>query len=83
MPPTFSKIAVVATPVTSGLRCGHAHCYALFSTFEDSEEHALNAHSGKILAVSCNIYEKKLESGQVQLYRALDEDGEQTLGRIL
>jgi hypothetical protein len=76
MPPIISNITVVATPVISGLRCGHAHCYELFATSENSEEHALNAHSGKVFAVLCNIYEKKLESGQVQLYRVLDEDGE-------
>ncbi len=82
MAPTFSKVAMVATPqitVISGLRCGHAGCYALFSTFEDSEEHALNAHSGNIVAVTCNIHEKKTESGRVQLYRVLDEDGEDAL----
>jgi hypothetical protein len=82
MAPTFSKVAMVATPhitVISGLRCGHAGCYALFSTFEDSEEHALNAHSGNVVAVSCNIHEKKMESGRVQLYRVLDEDGEDAL----
>ncbi len=83
MPPTFSKVAVVATPgitVISSLRCGHADCYALFSTFEDSEEHALMAHSGNLVAVTCNIYEKKLASGQVRLYRVLDEeDGEDAL----
>ncbi len=82
MAPTFSKVAMVATPqitVISGLRCGHAGCYALFSTFEDSEEHALNAHSGNVVAVTCNIHEKKMESGRVQLYRVLDEDGEDAL----
>ena len=82
MAPTFSKVAVVATPenaVISGLRWGHAGCYALFSTFEDSEEHALNAHSGNVVAVTCNIHEKKMESGRVQLYRVLDEDGEDAL----
>jgi hypothetical protein len=78
MAPTFSKVAMVANPqitVISGLRCGHAGCYALFSTIEDSEEHALNAHSGNVVAVTCNIHEKKMESGRVQLYRVLDEDG--------
>jgi hypothetical protein len=82
MAPTFSNVAMVATPqitVISGLRCGHAGCYALFSTFEDSEENALNAHSGNVVAVSCNIHEKKMESGGVQLYRVLDEDGEDAL----
>lgn len=82
MAPTFSKVAVVATPeitVISGLRCGHAGCYALFSTIEDSEEHALNAHSGNVVAVTCNMHEKKMESGRVQLYRVLDEDGEDAL----
>jgi hypothetical protein len=82
MAPTFSEVAVVATPqmtVISGLRCGHAGCYALFSTFEDSEEHALNAHSGNLVAVTCNIHEKKINSGRVQLYRILDEDGEEGL----
>jgi hypothetical protein len=79
--PDLETLAVVATPenaVISGLRCGHAGCYALFSTFEDSEEHALNAHSGNV-AVSSNIHEKKMESGRVQLYRVLDEDGEDAL----
>lgn len=78
MPPTFSKVAVEATPrLISGLRCGHADCYALFSTLEDSEEHALRAHSGNVAAVTCNIQEKKLASGQVQLCRVLDKDGEE------
>jgi hypothetical protein len=83
MAPTFSKVAMVAIPpqitVISGLRCGHAGCYALFSTFEDSEEQALNAHSGNVVAVTCNIHEKKMGSGRVQLYRVLDEDGEDGL----
>ena len=73
------KVAVVATPqitIISGLKCGHAGCYALFSTLEDSEEHALNAHSGNVIAITCNIHEKKMESGCVQLYRVLDKDGE-------
>jgi hypothetical protein len=69
MAPTFSKVAVVTPQIISGLRCGHAGCYALFSTFEDSEEHALNVHSGNVVAVTCNIHEKKMESGRVQLYR--------------
>jgi hypothetical protein len=82
MAPTFSKVVAVATPqitVISGLMCSHPGCYALFSSFEDSEEHAFNAHSGKVAAVTCNIHEKKMESGHVQLYRVLDEDGEDAL----
>jgi len=82
MLPTFSQVAAVATPdvaVISGLKCGHTNCYALFSTFEDSEEHALNAHSGNVIAVTCSIQEKKMESGQVRLYRVLDKEGEKTL----
>ncbi len=81
MPSTFSKVAIVAThdiTVISGLRCGHANCYALFLTFEDSEDHALEAHSCNVVAVTCNIHEKKMESGQVQLYRVPDKDGENT-----
>jgi len=85
MPPTFSRVAVVATPgitVISGLRCGHADCYALFSTLEDSEEHALKAHSGIVVAATCNIQEKMLESGQLQLCRVLDEDGEEAFRKF-
>jgi len=82
MPPTLSKVASVVTPgaaVISGLRCSHADCYALFSTLEDSEEHALEAHSGNVVAITCNLQEKILESGGVQLCRVLNEDGEEAL----
>jgi len=82
MPPSFSKIAP-AFPVLSGLRCGHADCYALFTTFKDSEEHAVKAHSGNFVAFTCNIQEELLESGQVRLYRVLDADGEQKFNQIL
>jgi hypothetical protein len=87
MAPAFSKVAVLAAPgmtVISGLRCGHGDCYALFSTFDDSEEHAVRAHSGDEVVASCNIYERLLETGQVRLYRVLDEDGEQLIkGKLL
>lgn len=80
MAPSFSKVAVLAAPgipVISGLKCGHWGCYALFSTFDDSEEHAIRAHSGTKLLASCNIYERLLRSGEARLYRVLDEDGEE------
>jgi hypothetical protein len=81
MAPAFSKLAILATtgiPLITGLRCGHGDCYALFLTFNDSEEHALRAHSGNEVVLTCNIYERKLGSGEVRLYRVLDEDGEET-----
>jgi len=81
MAPAFSKVAVLAAPGMTGLRCGHGDCYALFSTLDDSEEHAVRAHSGDEVVASCNIYERLLESGEARLYRVLDEDGEQVIQR--
>jgi hypothetical protein len=86
MAPTFSKIAVVPTPgitVVSGLQCCHPDCHALFLCLEDSEEHALKSHSGNVVAATCNIYERLLDSGEVRLYRVLDEDGENPEKKIL
>ena len=77
MAPTFSKIAVAPTPgitISSGLRCCHADCHALFSSIDDSEEHAFKAHSGNVDATTCKIYEYLLDSGQVRLHRVLDEE---------
>jgi len=74
MPPTLSK---AATPGITDLKCSHSGCYALFSTFQDSAEHVLKAHSGNTVVVPCDIYEKEMESGQVHLYCAVDEDGEE------
>jgi len=68
MAPTFSKVAVLAAPgmtLISGLRC-------LFSTFDDLDEHAVRAHSGDKVVASCTIYERLLETGEVQLYRVLE-----------
>lgn len=82
MPPTFSKLAVMATPgvaTVSGLRCGHADCHALFLSIEESEEHALKNHSGKAIAVTCDIRETNEESGRVVLCRVMDGCGEEAL----
>jgi len=82
MAPTFSKLAVVATPeitVISDLRCSYVGCYALFSSLEDLEKHALNIHSGNVIAVSCSIHKKKMELKHIQLYHVLDKDGEDAL----
>ena len=79
MAPTFSKFAVAPTPgitVISGSRCCHPDCYALFSSIDDSEEHARKVHSGNVVAATCSIYERLLDSGHVRLHRVLDEDGE-------
>lgn len=79
MAPAFSKFPVAAIPgipVISGLLCSHEDCYALFSNLNDCEEHALKAHSGKVAAVTCGIYECPLKSGGIRLYRVLDEEGE-------
>jgi hypothetical protein len=83
MAPLFSKIPVAVTPnipVISGLMCKHADCYALFSSLEDSQAHADAAHAGNMEAISCVIYERTLRSGEVQLYRVLDENGEHPKG---
>jgi len=44
---------------------------------DDSKEHAIAAHAGKIAAVTCTIHESTLESGKVRLYQVMDETGEQ------
>lgn len=78
MAPSFSKIPVAAIsgiPVISGLMCSHADCYALFSNLEDSEEHAVLAHTGNVTAVTCGIYEGRSKSGKIRLYRVIDDDG--------
>jgi hypothetical protein len=78
MAPSFSKIPIPAIPsiaVSSGLKCSHEGCYALFSTLADSGEHAMAKHDGKIMAATCKIHNCTLESGEVRLYRVLDETG--------
>jgi hypothetical protein len=80
MAPAFSKIPIPAIPgisVISGLMCTDADCYALFSNLEDSETHAVEAHAGKVDAITCGIYEHVSKSGGIRLYRVLDENGEQ------
>ena len=80
MAPAFSKIPVAPIPgvlFISGLMCSHPDCFALFSNLEDSQEHAVMAHAGKMAAVTCGIYECPLKSGEVRLYRVLDENGKQ------
>jgi hypothetical protein len=64
-------------PVVSGLICGHAGCLALFSDLEDLKAHAVAAHVGDVTAITCGIYERRLESGELKLYRVLDENGKQ------
>ena len=79
MAPTFSKIAVPTIPgisVVAGLMCSYANCFALFSNLEDSEAHAVEAHAGKVITITCGIYEHVLKSGGIRLYRVLDENGE-------
>jgi len=81
MPPKFSKLPIPRIPemiIISGLKCRHPGCDALFVNLEDSEEHAATDHAGKVAADTCAIYERQLKSGEVQLHRVLDEDGEQT-----
>jgi len=80
MAPLFSKIAIPPfpnIPVISGLICGHAGCLALFSDLEDLKAHAVAAHVGDVAAITCGIYERHLKSGEVELYRVLDENGKQ------
>jgi hypothetical protein len=80
MAPAFSKTPVPAIPgisVISGLMCSHADCSALFSNQEDSEAHAVEAHDGKVVAVTCGIHEYISKPGKIVLYRVLDENGEQ------
>lgn len=79
MAPAFSKIPVAPTPgisVVSGLMCSHADCFALFSNLEDSEAHAVEAHAGNVAAITCGIYKHLSTSGEIRLYRVLDENGE-------
>ena len=80
MAPWFLKIPIPAIPtiaVRSGLRCSDESCYALFTTLDDITVHASTMHAGKIGAVTCNIHECTLESGETRLYHVLDEAGEQ------
>jgi hypothetical protein len=79
MAPVYSKIPVAPFPgitLVSGLRCGHKGCFALFSSQDDSEEHAAMAHNGNVLAETCTIYEGCSSSGEVKLYHVVDESGE-------
>jgi hypothetical protein len=79
MAPSFSKIPVPPIPgiaVSSGLKCSHEGCYALFSNLADSGEHAMATHEGKIMAVTCKIHKSTLETGEIRLYRVLDETRE-------
>ena len=80
MAPVFSKFPIPAIPgisVISGLMCTHADCGALFSNLEDSEAHIVEAHAKKVDPITCGIYEHVSKSGEIQLYRVLDENGEQ------
>lgn len=77
--PLYSKIPVVPSPdipVCTGLMCAHPNCFALFLNLDDSEVHAIEAHAGEVVAVSCAISEHQLENGEVELLRILDKDGE-------
>ena len=77
----FSKTPVLATlntKVIAGLVCTHDNCFALFSTLDDSEAHAIAVHAGQVAAITCGIYEHQLENGKTKLYRvlSLEESGE-------
>ena len=77
--PLFSRIPVLATPdtaVISGLMCTHDDCFALFSTLDDSEAHAIAVHDGNVAATTCGIHERQLKNGKIKLYRVLEESGE-------
>ena len=77
--PLFSKIPVLATPntaVIAGLACTHNNCFALFSTLDDSEAHAIAVHAGQAAATTCGIHERQLRNGKTKLYRVLEESGE-------
>lgn len=79
MAPAFSTIPVAPLPnipLTSGLKCSHTGCFALFSNLDDSKAHAVAAHGGIVAADTCGIYECQLTNGKVRLYRVLEEDGE-------
>jgi hypothetical protein len=79
MAPAFSKIPVAPIPgisIVSGLMCSHAECCALFDDLEDSKVHAIEAHGGKVAAVTCGIYKHLAQAGKTRLYRVLDENGE-------
>jgi hypothetical protein len=75
----FSRIPVAPIPgllFTSGLRCSHQDCFALFSNLEASIKHAVADHNGEDMTIPCGIYECPLESGQIMLYQVLDENSE-------
>jgi len=74
--PLFSRIPVLATPVISGLMCTHNDCFALFSTLDDSEAHAVAVHAGQAAATTCGIHERQLKNGKIKLYRVLEDSGE-------
>jgi hypothetical protein len=79
MAPSFSKLPIPAIPdiaTTSGLRCTHAGCFALFCTLADSADHAIAKHGGKNAAVTCSIYEHTMKSGEIRLHQVLYETGE-------
>jgi hypothetical protein len=76
MAPVSSEIPVAPAPKISAitsLMCTHEDCFALFSNLEDSEEHAIKFHAGKVAATSCGIYEHPLQNGEVELRRILEE----------
>ena len=80
MAPAFSKFPIPAIPgisVISGLMCTDTHCCALFSNLEDLETHTVEAHAGKVDAITCGIYEHVSKSGGIQYYCVLDKNGEQ------
>jgi hypothetical protein len=76
--PLFSRIPVLATPATtiiSGLMCTHDDCFALFSTLDDSEAHAVAVHAGQVAATTCGIHERQLKNGKIKLHRVLEDSG--------
>jgi len=69
-------MAIPTTAVVSGLMCTHQDCFALFSTLDESEAHAIAVHAGKVAVTSCGIHERQLKNGKIKLYRVLEERGE-------
>jgi len=57
--------------------CTHDDCFALFSTLDDSEVHAIEVHDGQVAVTTCGIQEHQLKNGKLKLYRVLEESGEQ------
>jgi hypothetical protein len=63
----------LTSPVLAGLRCGHDRCGALFSDFEDCEQHACELHDGVVLGNTCAVREMEDVSGKKVLVLVLDD----------